>query len=114
MARMIPIRGCKECSAIGVKNRILKAYDKNIFQITDHFIKVVFPFAKAINHSGIENGTERILVALAGKPTITIKEMSEQLGFSVRKANRLMKELRENGKITRIGSDRKGSWKINE
>lgn len=103
-------------------SRILKAYDKSIFQITDHFIKAVFPFAKTINHSGIENGTEngidngteKLLVLLTNKPATTIKEMSEQLGFSVRKVNRLIKELRESGKITRIGSDRKGSWKINE
>lgn len=103
-------------------SRILKAYDKDIFQISEHFIKVVFPFAEPNNHggidngteNGIDNGTEKLLMLLANKPTITIKKMSEQLGFSVRKVNRLIKELRESGKITRIGSDRKGSWEINE
>jgi len=102
-------------------SRILKVYDKDIFHISDHFIKVVFPFSVTGIHRGIDNGTDNgidngidnLLVILAEKPTITIKDMSEQLGFSVRKVNRLMKELRESGKITRVGSDRKGSWKIN-
>ena len=91
----------------------------SIFRII--FIKVVFPFSVTGIHRGIDNGTDNgidngidnLLVILAEKPTITIKDMSEQLGFSVRKVNRLMKELRESGKITRVGSDRKGSWKIN-
>ena len=98
-------------------SRILKVYDKDIFHISDHFIKVVFPFSVTGIHRGIDNGTDNgidnLLVILAEKPTITIKDMSEQLGFSVRKVNRIMKGLRESGKITRVGSDRKGSWKIN-
>lgn len=36
----------------------LKAYDKNVFQISDHFIKVVFPFAEVTGEKNIDNGTE--------------------------------------------------------
>lgn len=107
-------------------SRILRAYDKDIFQISDHFIKVVFPFAEPLqlnqNAAGIEvgtdngtdNGTDKILALLAEYPEMTIKELSAQLECSVRKVNRMMKELRESGKITRIGSDRKGVWQINQ
>src|SRR5574344_2762708 len=94
-------------------SRILKVYDKDIFHISDHFIKVVFPFSVTGIHRGIDNGTDNgidngidnLLVILAEKPTITLKDMSEQLGFSVRKVNRLKKELRESGKITRVRSE---------
>lgn len=107
-------------------SRILRAYDKDIFQISDHFIKVVFPFAEPLQlnqnaagievgtDAGIDNGTDKILALLAEYPEMTIKELSAQLECSVRKVNRMMKELRESGKITRIGSDRKGVWQINQ
>lgn len=45
---------------------------------------------------------------LSENPSITAKQMN----ISPRKVSRLIKELKENGKIVRIGSDRKGYWKI--
>lgn len=42
------------------------------------------------------------------------KRPAEKTGFSTRKISRLIKKLRENEKIKRIGSDRKGYWKINK
>lgn len=111
-------------------SRILKAYDKSIFQISDHFIKAVFPYSSDMNaknaatgievgtengtENGIEKDTDKALILISGKPEITIKELSVNLGYSVRKVNRIMKELRESNRITRIGSDRKGYWQINE
>lgn len=108
-------------------SRILKVYDKSIFHITDHFIKVEFPFTVSetvpIIANGNDNGNEigndnddekKALEILCTEPSITAKAMAEQMGVSVRKIGRIMKKLRENGIITRIGSDRKGHWKINQ
>lgn len=79
-------------------SRILKSYDKNIFHITDHFIKVEFPFAipeaVPIIASGNDNGNEissdndyekKALDILSVTPSITAKGMAEQMGMSVRK-----------------------------
>lgn len=104
-------------------SRILSAYDKIIFEISEHFIKVVFPCSwsneteslasKKIN--GDENGDEKkLLLLLEKEPGITAKKLSEKLGFSTRKISRMIKKLRESGKIIRIGSDRKGYWRINK
>ena len=102
-------------------SRILKSYDKSIFKISDHFIKVEFPFSikkdSSIIASGDENGNDigddnRVLNLLEKYPEITAKKMSEQLSMSPRKISRIIKRLRENGTIIRIGSDRKGSWEI--
>lgn len=38
----------------------------------------------------------------------------EQLGMSTRKISRIIKELRESEIITRMGSSRKGYWKVNK
>lgn len=104
-------------------SRILDAYDKTVFVISEHFIKVVFPFSwveqekdidmKAPN--GDDNGDDMKVVSILEKnPKITAKEISEKLGFSTRKISRIIKKLRESGTISRIGSDRKGQWKINK
>lgn len=45
---------------------------------------------------------------------ITANEMSERLKMSLSTVRRKIKELRNNGKIERIGSDKTGYWRINE
>ena len=108
-------------------SRILKVYPKDIFDISEHFIKVVFPFAEIENVSNIaigdENGNDngdenndaiKTLNILRQKPDITAKALSELMGISSRKVSRIIKNLKESGKITRVGSDRKGYWQINE
>lgn len=106
-------------------SRILKEYDKSIFHISEHFIKVEFPFSlpkeTIIIANGDDNGDEtgndnleiwKVMEILSENPSITAKQMAKQMNISPRKVSRLIKELKENGKIVRIGSDRKGYWKI--
>ena len=65
--------------------------------------------------NGDDNGDEiKVLLILKKEPDLTAKKISERIGFSTRKISRIIKNLRETGRITRIGSDRKGYWKINE
>lgn len=113
-------------------SRILKYYDKDIFTISDHFIKVVFSFpdkntidgmekdtnrveSGVINEDGTINGTingiinhmdkeKKIIVAkMVENPRVTIKAMSDYTGYSVRKVNRIIKELKEMGIVEREG-----------
>lgn len=37
---------------------VIKVYGKDIFHISDHFIKVVFPFSVTGSHRGIDNGID--------------------------------------------------------
>ena len=104
-------------------SRILRFYDKNIFIISDHFVKVVFPFSvqkESMNiaigdDNGDNNGDEnKILLLLEKEPTLTAKKLSEKTGFSTRKISCIIKIMREAGQIIRVGSARKGYWKINK
>ena len=112
-------------------SRILKVYRKDIFEISEHFIKVVFPIADVQGKHIIDNGdingningdingnikgdTEKVFNLLCQKRDITAKQMGEVLGFSTRKISKIIKELKDKGKITRIGSNKTGYWKINE
>lgn len=97
-------------------SRILKEYDKSIFHISEHFIKVEFPFSLP-KDNGNEIGDDdsemmKVLGLLEENASITAKQMSEQMDISTRKVSRLIKALKESGKIIRVGSDRKGYWKI--
>lgn len=55
---------------------------------------------------------ERIMSILSENNSITIKQISEQLGVSKRTIEREIKSLRDSGKITRIGGKRFGHWEI--
>ena len=86
-------------------SRILRFCGKSIFEISDHFIKVVFPFSvpneNEIIANGDNNGDEnRVLLLLEKEPNLTAKKISEQTGFSTRKISRIIKSLRETGKMT--------------
>lgn len=106
-------------------SRILKVYDKNIFHISEHFIKVEFPYSLSPktdiiaigNDVGDDIGNDnselmQVLEILKKNSTITAKKMAAQMDISPRKVSRLIKKLKETGKIVRIGSDRKGYWEI--
>lgn len=113
-------------------SRILKMYDKSIFHISEHFIKVEFPFSMPKDVRNIATGDKdgdiigdnngdimgqnsdsmRVMELLRNDPAITAALLAEKTGFSTRKISRIMKELRENRLIVRVGSARKGYWKI--
>ena len=108
-------------------SRILQSYDRSIFEISDHFIKAIFPFSLSVNDEIIANGDnngdisgdnqsdrDKVLLLLKEEPDITAKKMSERTGLSTRKISRIIRELRESEMIIRIGSSRKGYWEINK
>ena len=106
-------------------SRILKVYNKNIFKISEHFIKVEFPFSVPLNLLSTNNGDinddingningdiNRVLLLLEKQPSITAKQMAGVLQISPRKVSRIIKELKEKEIIVRIGSNKTGYWKI--
>ncbi len=56
---------------------------------------------------------QKILDIIKEKPNITQIELSNILKITPRAIRKIMKKLKENKIIERIGSDRKGYWKIN-
>ena len=109
--------------------RILQAYSRNILQISDHFIKVIVPFSQSQSaiaaiggnrggNVGDINGDDRAMEkqvtnCMQRSPGVTTKQMASLLQISERTLSRVIRTLRENGKITRVGSPRKGEWKVN-
>lgn len=54
-----------------------------------------------------------LLLLLAEDPGYTMPKLSEKMGISRKTVAQRLKQLKEKGIIERIGSDRKGYWKIN-
>ena len=64
--------------------------------------------------NGTQIDTEKLILNLLEKtPDITQKELSEKTNISLRTVKRIIQQLKEKDIIERIGSDRKGYWKIN-
>lgn len=55
----------------------------------------------------------QILTLISEDPAYTSTAISEKLSISRKTISQKLKEMKENGIIERIGSDRKGYWKIN-
>ena len=59
------------------------------------------------------NLEEEILTILKDNPTLSIRKASERLNISSRQAERLVAKLKADGRLTRLGSNKSGSWKVN-
>ena len=56
----------------------------------------------------------KILEILAAEPTCTYEELAERIGISRRAITKQIKNLRETGKLKRIGPDKGGHWEVLE
>ena len=55
---------------------------------------------------------DKILILLKNNPKMTAKQLAETLGISGRQVERMIAELKEAGKLERIGATKNGSWKV--
>jgi predicted HTH transcriptional regulator len=62
--------------------------------------------------SQIDTVNDTVFSLMKQDKHVTAKEMSERLGISLSTVRRKIKELRDTGKIERIGSDKSGYWKL--
>ncbi len=47
-------------------------------------------------------------------PDITTEKLAEKLNISIATVKRRIKKLKDEGVLTRVGSDKTGYWKVNE
>jgi fido (protein-threonine AMPylation protein) len=55
---------------------------------------------------------DSVILLIKEKNTITASEISERLNLSLSSVRRRMKALKDAGKLQRLGSDKKGHWRI--
>lgn len=111
-------------------SRILKDYDKSVFKISEHFIKVIFPFSKDAIDTDIESATDnatdatngaiirltkdevKVIDVIRSNPEVTQAQLHEITGITLGTIKRILPRLQEKGKIERIGNRRSGKWHI--
>ncbi len=106
---------------------IVEKYGKNVFEISDNYIRVSIPFNEEVilNHgtingsiSGSINKEElldkenEILELLENNPNLSIRTLCEKLNISYRTTQRYVSNLKEKGIMERVGGNKKGYWKI--
>jgi len=97
-------------------SRILKVYDRSIFELSPGFTVVSFPFEKAFIASsgkvvGKKNGKiKTTLDVLKNNPDATIVQLAELTGKSPRTLSRELKEYQIAGLLRREGARKKGRW----
>ena len=80
-----------------------------------HSPLVSHPKSPNRHNVGLDVGiADRILELFIDNPKITMAETAEKLNVAKRTIEREVKQLRETGRVERIGSKRFGHWKIND
>jgi len=103
-------------------SRILKAYDRSIFELSPSFTVVTFPFEEAFIQqydmiNGMINGKingkiNSILNILKYNQKATIPDLIEATGKGQRTISRELKEYQEAGLLRREGSRKTGYWVV--
>ena len=96
---------------------IVDKYGKDAFRIEDNYIVVTIPFAfvpsmKEIDPSGLSDTSLKLLKAIKNNPSFTQKELASITGIGTTRIGELIGELKDKGRIQRVGSKKKGYWQI--
>lgn len=105
--------------------RVLKTYDKNIFEFFPNHIRVTVPFSRnefKENVVSLENITNEnlnklqksIIKLIMDKPNITQEELARLLDVNKRTIIRNFKGLLDEKYIERVGANKNGYWQINK
>lgn len=89
-------------------------YRKNLeglIENTEKNLQGTNKFLEKFPEKFLEN-EQKILEKISENPSITQSELSNILGITTRAIRKTMKNLKDKGVIERVGSDRKGYWKI--
>lgn len=107
--------------------RILKIYDKDVYEFSDNFIRVNFKYrtSKLLpktprnintntnkNESYISETQRNILKLIEENKQITQSEISDNLRIDKSTVVRNIKALKEKNILRRVGSDKNGQWEI--
>ena len=98
---------------------ITSQYGMQAFDITENFINVTIPFRKDMvsereerRESGLNESQRSLMHILQADPTLTIQKMTEELGFSDGYIRKLLGQLKTEGYVRRVGSNKRGCWEV--
>ena len=96
---------------------IIKKYGKEIFEITDNYVKCKIPFDKGVlelsnKNVGLNKTEKAVLRLLIENSDRTADVIAAEIGVTKCTIERAFVSLRKKGKIERMGSKRDGMWVV--
>ena len=96
---------------------IIAKYGKKAFNIGDSYINVTIPFAFIPTMASVSNinltlQEQNILKAIKNHPTYSVKQIAELVNLGTTRVSQIIRILKENKLIIRVGSNKSGYWKI--
>jgi len=109
--------------------RILKAYSRDAYTFSSHFIRTTLPISQQAlalerevtgestpKNQGLVDGLvesqQRILILIRENPRISKREMADSIGISTTAIDKNIIALKDRGLLQRIGSDKSGHWAL--
>ena len=98
---------------------IIKHYGREAFDITENrmIVTLSFPYElemKNMDFSNLNESQKKVLMAIKTDPRILTNELTKVTDLKISRVNQIIKELKELGKLERIGSNKNGYWKVNQ
>lgn len=108
--------GLTEHTGHGVPT-IIEKYGKEVFEITDNYIKCKIPFDKKVlelsnKNVGLNKTEKAVLRLLIENSDRTANMIAIEIGVTKRTIERTLVSLQKKGKIEHIGSKRDGMWVV--
>lgn len=117
--------------------RIIEKYGKDVFDIHDTYVNVIIPFNKQVMakmyfgkndgknpeeygkndgknpmDDNLTDNEKRILLELINNPNVAYDALVVDLNISRRTVSRVFASLEKKGYIERVGTNKKGYWKV--
>ena len=109
--------------------KIIEKYGKDVFDIHDNYINVIIPFNDKVTSTiafgkndgkndgknlsdDLTDNEKRVLLELINNPSIPYDTLVLELKISRRTVSRVFASLVEKGYIKRVGTNKKGYWKV--
>ena len=77
-------------------------------------MKVAILEMKESNQKSNQKSNRKILVAMRRNPKVTIRELQEETGLSESGVKKIIRQLRGEGLVQRIGGAKGGHWEVRQ
>lgn len=64
------------------------------------------------NRKSNQKSNQKVLAAMRKNPSVTIRELQEDTGLSESGVKKVIRQLKAEGLISRIGGDKGGHWEV--
>ena len=95
--------------------KIVSVYGKDAFELADNHITVTIPFAfeptmAQANYDGLPKSHAAVLKIIRENPLFKTDQIAKAAGLGRTRISQIIADLKEMGKLVRVGGKRAGFW----